>query len=79
MCPLDVCQELETIIFRRLNEEYEDDPDILNLKSISAHLCKIASEDDNRFSLVEKIAFIGAAIHAKHPRGVVFNLNTNLK
>jgi hypothetical protein len=79
MCPLDVCQEFETIIFRRLNEEYEDDPDILNLKDISAHLSKIAFEEDNRFSLVVKIAFIGAALHAKHPRGVVFNLNTNIK
>jgi hypothetical protein len=73
--PLEACEEIETIFFRRLNEEYEEDPQLLYLKDLSAHLHKMAFEENNGFTLIGMIAFISAALHAKHPRGYIFNFD----
>jgi hypothetical protein len=72
--PLFACQELETKRFHKLQEQYKNDQDILNLKEISGDISIIASEGDNEFSQVEMISLIYKALYAKHPNGIVFNL-----
>lgn len=74
--PLVACEELETIRFRKLQKEYEKDPDILNLKNICDNMLGIFLEEDNEYSPEEKIEIISSALHAKHPKGLVFDLNT---
>jgi hypothetical protein len=71
--PLHACEELEAIFFHELNEEYKDDPQLSFLNGISDHLCELAFKEDNGFSLIGKIGFIDMALHATHPRGLVFD------
>jgi hypothetical protein len=72
--PLSACEEIETIWFRKLEKEYENDPDILNLKDIFTDLCTIDSEEGHGFSQEEMITLINKVLHAKHPLGPLFDL-----
>jgi len=72
--PITACEEIETIWFRKLEKEYENDPDILNLKTICEDLSNIVLEEGHSFSQNELIAMIDRALHSKHPKGLVFEL-----
>jgi hypothetical protein len=65
---------IESMRFRNLKKQYENDTDILNLKEILGDLYKIVNVEGIEFSQVEKIEVIKKALQSKHPKGLVFDL-----
>lgn len=63
-------KKLESIRFKILKKQYDNHPEILNLNQIYSDVLKVAQKD-NGLSQEEKIAFIGKALNAKYPDGLI--------
>jgi hypothetical protein len=65
---------IESIRFRKLQEQYAYDPDVSDLHDIISDLAKIANEDDHELSLEDKIEIVKRALNARGPKGLIFEL-----
>jgi hypothetical protein len=77
--PLPIYKKHEIMLFHELNKNYGNDPEILNLKDISADLSKIIKCKGMGFSQEEMIAIIDKAVHSKHPGGPMFGYEPKKK
>jgi hypothetical protein len=65
---------IESMRFRKLKKQYENDPNIFNLRDILYDLHKIVDEGGSEFILEEKIEIVKRALNARGPEGSVFDL-----